>query len=116
MLSLCRFHVFFLILWSFVSPVLGTCFGNDVERLHSERIRAFSLVINFYPNVSAICVSAHSLSILHFHVSQNFHDFRSMLYDLCFFRFDLKNTVMSECCDFLGVSESKIFSWWEVLG
>ena len=71
--------------------------------------RAFSLVINFYPNVSAICVSAHSLSILHFHVSQNFHDFRSMLYDLCFFRFDLKNTVMSECCDFLGVSESKIF-------
>ena len=73
-------------------------------------------MINFYPNVSAICVSAHSLSILHFHVSQNFHDFRSMLYDLCFFRFDLKNTVMSECCDFLGVSESKIFSWWEVLG
>ena len=39
MLSLCRFHVY-LILWSFVSPVLGTCFGNDVERLHSERIKA----------------------------------------------------------------------------
>ena len=73
--------------------------------------RAFSLVINFYPNVSAICVSAHSLSFLHFHVSQNFHDFRSMLYDLCFFRCDVKNTVMSECCDFLGVSESKNVSF-----
>ena len=67
-------------------------------------------MINFYPNVSAICVSAHSLSFLHFHVSQNFHDFRSMLYDLCFFRCDVKNTVMSVCCDFLGVSESKFFS------
>ena len=48
--------------------------------------------------------------VLHLQVSQNFLDFRSMLYDLCFFRCGVKNTVMSECCDFLGVSESKFFS------
>ena len=34
---------------------------------------ATSRVINFYPNMSAICVRAHCLSFCNFHISQNLH-------------------------------------------